>query len=284
MSWSIRRAAPVLTGSTAMPSPIGVGKTAPDQRHRLASLAASPQAVTVYLVVAALLLLEALTRSGLVSTAIVARPSDAIADLFMLQRKVDFFGAFGTTASVTLAALALELLVAIPFGHFLFRHRTFGLAYTGWLTALFAAPIFLLYPLFLVIFGRNVITLIIMGFIPGVIPLVIHVQQGFLGVPRTLINVGDSFDLTRAAIFWKIMVPAAAPTIFTGFRLSLMYTLINVVAIEYLVDIGGLGRIVADRYFRFDISGTYAAIIAVMAISIFFNWLIGAVERRVRSR
>ena len=231
-----------------------------------------------------LLLIEVMTRSGLISTAIVAPPSAALADLFVLQRKVDLFGAFGTTISETLAALVLEVIVAVPFGYFLFRRRVFGLAYTGWLTALFAAPIFLLYPLFLVIFGRNIVTVIIMGFIPGVIPLIIYVQQGFLGVSRTLINVGYSFDLSAIAIFWKIMVPASAPTIFTGFRLSLMYTLINVITIEYLVDVGGLGRIVADRYFHFDISGTYAAIIVVTGISIFFNWLIGVTERWVRSR
>ena len=46
--------------------------------------------------------------------------------------------------------------------------------------------------------------------------------------------------------------------------------------------ISWLGRIVADRYFRFDISGTYTAIIAIAAISTLFNWLIGRLERWVR--
>jgi NitT/TauT family transport system permease protein len=178
--------------------------------------------------------------------------------------------------------MVLELLVALPLGYFLFRRRDFALAYSGWLAALFAAPIFLLYPLFLVIFGRSEITLIIMGFLPGVIPLIIQVEQGFHGVSSTLINVGRSVGVTAWQNFWKIMIPAAAPSIFTGFRLALIYTLINIIAIEYLVDIGGLGRIVADRYFRFDISGTYTAIIAVAAISILFNWLIGRLERWVR--
>jgi NitT/TauT family transport system permease protein len=109
------------------------------------------------------------------------------------------------------------------------------------------------------------------------------VQQGFLNVSRVWINVGHSYGLSRSDIFWKIMIPAAAPTIFTGFRLALMYTLINIVALEYLVDIGGLGRIVADRYFRFDIAGTYSAIIAVTAISVLFNWIIGRAERLIRT-
>src|SRR5262249_26261845 len=147
-------------------------------------------------------------------------------------------------------------------------------AYEGWLAALFAAPVFLLYPLFMVIFGRNFVTLVVMGFIPGVIPMILQTAQGFLSVPRTLVKVGHSYGLTEGQIFRKIMIPAAVPGIFTGFRLGVMYTLINIIGIEYLVDIGGLGRIVSDRYSRFDIVGTYAAIVAVIAVSALFQWLI----------
>ena len=242
-----------------------------------------PPALAGLLCLALLLaLVEFAVRADIIPRAVVARPSDAIAGLVTLQNRDDLRDGFLITFGMTATAMVLELLVALPLGYFLFRRRDFALAYSGWLAALFAAPVFLLYPLFMVIFGRNEITLIIMGFLPGVIPLIIQVEQGFRGVSSTLINVGRSFDVTAWQSFWKIMIPAAAPNIFTGIRLALIYTLINIIAIEYLVDIGGLGRIVADRYFRFDISGTYTAIIAVAAISMLLNWLIGQLERWVR--
>jgi NitT/TauT family transport system permease protein len=226
-----------------------------------------PPALAGLLCLALLLaLVEFAVRADIIPRSVVARPSDAIAGLVTLQNRVDLRNGFLITFGMTATAMVLD----------------FALAYSGWLAALFAAPVFLLYPLFMVIFGRNEITLIIMGFLPGVIPLIIQVEQGFRGVPSTLINVGRSFGVTGWQNFWKIMIPAAAPNIFTGFRLALIYTLINIIAIEYLVDIGGLGRIVADRYFRFDISGTYTAIIAVAAISMLLNWLIGRLERWVR--
>ncbi len=242
-----------------------------------------PPALVGLLCLALLLaLVEFAVRADIIPRSVVARPSDAIAGLVTLQNRADLRDGFLITFGMTAVAMMLELLVALPFGYFLFRRRDFAMAYSGWLAALFAAPIFLLYPLFLVIFGRNEMTLIIMGFLPGVIPLIIQVEEGFRGVSPTLINVGRSVGVTAWQNFWKIMVPAAAPNIFTGFRLALIYTLINIIAIEYLVDIGGLGRIVADRYFRFDISGTYTAIIAIAAISMLFNWLIGRLERWVR--
>ena len=240
-----------------------------------------PPALAGLLCLALLLaLVEFAVRADIIPRSVVARPSDAIAGL--VTHRADLSNGFLITFGMTATAMVLELLVALPLGYFLFRRRDFALAYSGWLAALFAAPVFLLYPLFMVIFGRNEITLIIMGFLPGVIPLIIQVEQGFRSVSSTLINVGRSFDVTAWQNFWKIMMPAAAPEIFTGFRLALIYTLINIIAIEYLVDIGGLGRIVADRYFRFDISGTYTAIIAVAAISMLLNWLIGRLERWVR--
>lgn len=244
----------------------------------------SPQFSAIALLVALLLILEWLVKVDVIPFAVVARPSVAIAAMAKLQQNHDLFGAFRTTMATTLFAIFLELIFAVSFGYFLFKRRAFSIAYTGWLAALSAAPIFLLFPLFLVIFGRNMVTLVIMGFLPGVIPLILHVQDGFLSVKKTYINVGESFALSEQMIFWKIMVPAAAPTIFTGFRLALMYTLVNIVAIEYLVDIGGLGRLVADRYFHFDIAGTYAAITVVTLVSVLLNWGIGVSEKLVRSR
>ncbi len=241
-----------------------------------------PQAMGLLAIVVLLALVELFVRTDVISRTVVARPTDAFAGLITLQNRVDLLDGFLITFGTTAVAMMIELLVAFPMGYFLFRRRDFAQAYSGWLAALVAAPIFLLYPLFLVIFGRNELTLIVMGFLPGVIPLIIQVEQGFRGVPPIMVNVGLSVGVTPWQNFWKIMVPAAAPSIFTGFRLALIYTLINIIAIEYLVDVGGLGRIVADRYFRFDIPGTYTAIIAVAAISILFNWLIGQVERWVR--
>lgn len=264
-----------------------IDRNVKDGRDRVLNYAAifrKPQAAGLLLLVLMALSIECLVRVGVIPPAVVARPSDVLVRLFTLQEMVDLFQAVLMTFGVTVVALALEIIVALPLGYLLFRFRPLGLAYTNWLAALFAAPIFLLYPLFLVIFGRGFATLVVMGFLPGVIPLILQVQQGFLAVSRTFIKVGHSFGLSEKAIFLKIMIPAATPSIFTGFRLALMYTLVNVIAIEYLADIGGLGRIVADRYFRFDVPGTYSAIIAVTGIAVLLNWIVGWAEQRVRAK
>lgn len=225
---------------------------------------------------------EWMVATGRISRAVIALPSDAVAGLLAPEFRGELLRACRLTFGLVAAALILEVLVAIPLGYFLYRKPVFGTAYEGWLAALFAAPIFLLYPLFMVIIGRNNYTLIFMGFAAGVIPIIIHARLAFMTVPETLINVGKSFHLSQSAIFWKIILPSGAPTIFVGIRLGLIYSLINIIAIEFLVDAGGLGRMVSDRYFRFDIAGTYTAIFAVAIVSITLNLIVNRLERMVR--
>ena len=213
---------------------------------------------------------------------VVPRPSDTLMAFQPVQDDMDLIGNFFVTLGMTAAATGLALAIGIPFGYFLYRNPTYGIAYEGWLAAAFAAPTVLLYPLFLVVFGRSHATLIAMGFIPGSIPIIIQTRQGLLGVSRTLVNVGRSFNLSEQEMFWKIQLPAAVPTIFTGIRIGVMYTLVNIVAIEYLIDFGGLGRIVSEMYFRFDTAGTYASIITVVLVSVLFYWGFGRIEKWLR--
>ena len=227
-------------------------------------------------------ILELLVDAGVFSQLVLPRPTDTIMAFGPVQADMDLFGNFLVTLGMTVAATGLALLVGIPFGYFLYKNQAYGIAYEGWLAAAFAAPIVLLYPLFLVIFGKSYATLIAMGFIPGAIPIIIQTRQGLLGVSRTLLNVGRSFNLSERAMFWKIQLPAAVPTLFTGIRIGVMYTLVNIVAIEYLIDFGGLGRIVNEMAFRFDTPGTYASIIAVVFVSVFMYWAFGRVEKWLR--
>ena len=48
------------------------------------------------------------------------------------------------------------------------------------------------------------------------------------------------------------------------------------------LDFGGLGRIVSEMYFRFDTPGTYASIITVVLVSVFFYWGFGRIEKWLR--
>lgn len=250
------------------------------QRLRHSSLAPTLAGVAGVIVLGAIL--ELTIVAGLVTPLVVARPTDALAAIGPLHADMDLVTNFLVTFGMTLAAILLAILVGVPLGYLLYRYSVLGRAYEGWLAAAFSAPIVLLYPLFLVIIGRSHLTLVAMAFVPGVIPIIIQTRQGLLATPQTLIDVGRSFKVSQRTMFWQIMLPAAVPAIFAGMRIGVMYALVTVVAIEYLIDFGGLGRIVSEMYFRFNVPGTYASILFVVFVSILFYAALGKIEKWLR--
>lgn len=213
------------------------------------------------------LLLEAAVRGGLVSPLVVANPSDVGAAVIELLLEEGLFGAFLNTLATTLSSLIIAVAIGVPLGAALYRYKLFGLAYEPWFAALFAAPMVLLYPLFLVMLGRSVATIITMGAITGIIPIVINTRVALRDVPRHLIWVGRSFNCSGYELYRKVILPAAAPTIFTGVRLGLIYALVNIIGVEFLINFGGLGRMVSEMYDRFDIPAMYAAILFIILVS-----------------
>src|SRR5262249_59528806 len=96
------------------------------------------------------------------------------------------------TLAQALASTLLAALVGVPAGYLMWRRPVLGAAYEPWLGAAFAAPLILLYPLFLVIMGRGYVTTVFAGFLAAVIPVALKAREGPLAVPPLLINVRPS--------------------------------------------------------------------------------------------
>jgi NitT/TauT family transport system permease protein len=230
----------------------------------------------------ALLLLEALIRAGAINRYIIPLPSEVATAFPQLILEEDVVPRFLQTAREAAWASALLIIVGIPLGALLYRFAVLRLAWESWVAALASAPIVLMYPLFLVIFGRSETTLIIMGFSAGLPPLVLKTLEGLAGTRRVLIDVARSFNLSEAQLFRKILFPSALPTVFVGLRLALIFALINIVAVEFLINFGGLGQLVNDLAERYDLAATYAAICFVVLVSVVFFDVTERAERWFR--
>ena len=240
---------------------------------------APPAAIALIVVVA---LLEGLARAGLIPATVLPAPSAIAAGFIDIARNGDLVVPTLITFGEALAATLIGVLAGIPAGIWLARSPAFGQAYESWLGGLFAAPIVLLYPLFLVVFHRSSATIIIMGAITAVLPIIIQTRTGMLLVPHVLNAVGRSFNATPRQAFWLIAFPAAVPAIVTGIRLALIYSLVNTIGLEFLIDFGGLGRVISDLYAQYDIPQMYAGIVTIVVLSLVLLWLLDRAERRLR--
>ena len=225
---------------------------------------------------------EALIRAGAINPFIVPLPSQVFAAIPRIVADEHVLQRFWQTSIEVLWASLLLVAVGIPLGVLLYRFRLVRLACESWVGALAAAPIVLMYPLFLVIFGRSTTTIVMIGFAAGLAPVILKTLEGLAGTRRVLLDVGASFRLTRSQQFWKILLPAALPTVFVGLRLGLIFAMINIVGVEFLINFGGLGQLINELAERYDLPGTYGAICFVVAASIVFFDVTERVERWLR--
>lgn len=229
-----------------------------------------------------LVLVEFLIRMGAINRFIVPLPSEIALSFKRVILEEEIPRRFLLTAGECLAAGVLVTVVGIAVGALLHRVQLLRQATETWVAALASAPTVLMYPLFMVIFGRNALTIIMMGFAAGLAPVILKTIEGLSGARRVLINVGRSFNLTERQLFWKILFPAALPTIFVGIRLGLIFALINVVGVEFLINFGGLGQLINDLAERYDLPATYAAICFVILVSVLFFMSMEKAERWLR--
>ena len=184
-----------------------------------------------------------LIRVGVINRYIVPMPSQIAAAFERVIVEEDLAARFRLTFIEALTAGAMITVVGVTAGMLLYRFELWRRATETWIAALASAPTVLMYPLFLVIFGRSAWTIIMMGFVAGLPPVILKTIEGLATTRRVLINVGRSFNLSPTQSFTKILLPAALPTIFVGIRLGLIFTLINVVGVEFLINFGGLGQL-----------------------------------------
>ena len=241
-----------------------------------------PALVGVAALLAILLVVELLIQFNFISRFIVPPPSEIVASFGRVIVEEHVFSRFLLTLSECLTAGVMLTVFGIAGGVLMHRIKLLQQACETWVAAMAAAPLVLAYPLFMVIFGRNAWTIIMMGFFAALPPVILKTIEGMANTRKVLVNVGRSFNLTPTQQFWKIMFPAALPTIFVGVRLGLIFALINIVGVEFLINYGGLGQLINDLAERYDLAGTYAAICFVILVSVLFFMTLEKAERWLR--
>ncbi len=241
-----------------------------------------PFAIGVGTLALSIAIVEVLIRVGVVNRFIVPMPSQIAGAFERVILEEDIPHRFLVTAREAFWATMLLALVGVSIGVLLHRVKLLRDATETWVAAMASAPTVLMYPLFLVIFGRSERTIIMMGFVAGLPAVILKTIEGLSGTRRVLIDVGRSFKLSQTQLFWKIYFPAALPTIFVGLRLGMIFALINIVGVEFLINFGGLGQLINDLAERYDLPGTYAAICFVVLVSVIFFFLTDRIERWLR--
>ena len=103
-------------------------------------------------------------------------------------------------------------------------------------------------PISLAAFRDSQPSAIFVIFITSVWPIIINTAVGIRNIPQDYRNVAKVLRLNHLEFFWKIMIPSAAPYIFTGLRIGIGLSWLAIVAAEMLTGGVGIGFFIWDAW------------------------------------
>lgn len=108
-------------------------------------------------------------------------------------------------------------------------------------------------------------------FITAIWPIILNTALGVQMIPKDYTNVSKILGLTIFENFFKILVPATLPYIFTGLRIALGLSWLAVVAAEMLLSYDGIGFFIVDAYNSSNISEIILAIIYLGGVGLILD-------------
>jgi nitrate/nitrite transport system permease protein len=131
-------------------------------------------------------------------------------------------------------------------------------------------------PLALAAFRSGQPSAIFVIFITAIWPIIINTAVGIRNIPQDYRNVAQVLRLNQFEFFFKIMVPAAAPYIFTGLRIGIGLSWLAIVAAEMLIGGVGIGFFIWDAWNSSRISEIILALIYVGLVGFVLDRIVAA--------
>ena len=224
-------------------------------------------------------LLELCCRLGLIDTRVVIPPSQMAEALVQLLISGRVNPEIARTFGIVLIAAAISVVAGFALGvvvHALPRVRQ---ALDPFFATYYAVPIFIFYPVLIVIFGLSVMPIVLMGVATAIVAMIISTLNGLDRVPQVLSKVARIHRMGRTATALLLKLPAAPPHLFT-----VSYAFIGVIASEFILAPAGLGRVISDAYTDFNNRQMYALMLLLIIVATMVNMLLHVLDQRWAER
>jgi NitT/TauT family transport system permease protein len=182
----------------------------------------------------------------------------------------------GYASGVVLAAILTILAI----------NTRIGTDFLETMTAMFnPLPAIALLPLALIWFGLGNGSLVFILIHSVLWAVALNTHSGFLGVSQTLRMVGRNYGLKGLSYVFKILVPAAFPSILTGLKIGWAFAWRTLIAAELVFGVssgqGGLGWFIFENRNLLDIPSVFAGLLTVIIIGLIVeNLIFRTIERK----
>ncbi|WP_340115702.1 nitrate ABC transporter permease [Pelagibius sp. 7325] len=176
----------------------------------------------------------------------------------------------------------LAALVAIPVGFLIGMSPLMYRALDPFIQVLRPISPLAWMPLALFIIKDSQASAIFVIFICSIWPMLINTAFGVAGVRKDWVNVARTHELGALRTALTVILPAAAPTIVTGMRISIGIAWLVIVAAEMLVGGTGIGYYVWNEWNNLDLTSVIFSILVIGVVGMLLDAAFAQVQRAVR--
>lgn len=183
-----------------------------------------------------------------------------------------FLGLAAGSIAAVLVAIAFNIWPAV-------RRSFIGIA-----LALRSVPLVAMTPLIVLIFGRDLLAIAVIGGIITFFPTLVNVTLALDRTPRESTDLLHVFGASRLDMLWKVQVPNALPSLFASLRVAAPLAVTGAMLAEWLATGKGLGYAILTAIGVSDYNGLWTRVALLTAFSALLYGGIGLVERSFLAR
>lgn len=180
-----------------------------------------------------------------------------------------------------LTGFALAALVAIPLGFVIGMSPLIYKALDPFIQILKPISPLAWMPLALYTIKDSNISAVFVIFICSLWPMLVNTAFGVASVRKDWLNVARTLEVPRLRTAFRVILPAAAPTIMTGMRISIGIAWLVIVAAEMLVGGTGIGYFVWNEWNNLSITNIITAILFIGLVGMVLDSLLAQLTRAV---
>lgn len=232
-------------------------------------------------VVALAALYEAAARSGYFAPALMPPLGTIAATLLRMLADGSMLGHAAATLYRVLLGLLLAVAIALPLGVLMGRFGAVERFVLPLASALMPIPSLAWAPLFILWFGLGDRVSILIVLYAALFPMLLNTWTGVRSVNPLWLRAAGAMGADGTKLFWKVIVPGAAPFIIAGLRQSFLRAWIAVIGAEMLAASNwGLGWVIFDAQQFLNADVMLATILTIGLIGFAAERLIfGALEQ-----
>ncbi|WP_274308826.1 ABC transporter permease [Solibacillus daqui] len=187
----------------------------------------------------------------------------------------------GITLFETIIGFLLGTLCGTVLAIFLWASKTAAAVLDPYLVVLNAMPKVAIGPMILVIFGPNMLAVIVMGVLISVIISTIVIFSAFLQVNENYVKVMQLFHASKYETFRHVVLPASMPTIISTLKVNVGLSWVGVIVGEFLVSSKGLGYLIISGFQVFNFTLVFLALVMILIIATLMYKLVELTERKI---